>query len=64
MARYYYHRIDHPNGPEYENYLAHEQWVMYGGLIHDQDVIDLTNTSPCGSENYIPNPVQNHTSQI
>ena len=42
MARYYYHRIDHPNGSDYENYLAHEQWVMYQGLIHDQDIIDLT----------------------
>jgi len=42
MPRYYYHRVDHPDGPDYENYLAHEQWIMYQGLIHDQDTLDLT----------------------
>ena len=55
MPRYYYHRIDHPDGPCYENYLAHEQWVMYQGLIHDQDVVDLTIPNQQRNEKHEPN---------
>lgn len=64
MPRYYYHRIDHPNGPEHENYLAHEQWNMYRDLIHDQDTVDLTTTSRIIGRTGMADPPQCRTNQI
>lgn len=35
---YTYHKIIHPNGMDYENWLAHESWHMYKDVIEpDQD---------------------------